>query len=431
MRILMSAFSCGPNTGSEPGIGWNWAIEAARLGHEVHVITQTEYQREIEAEIKTGSLPPTLSFEFFMPSWLAALRDAGCNAGLESMTWPIVSPLWQIALVQYLGQRRLADTFDVIHHITLGGVRHPTLLGTLPLPLVLGPLGGGERAPMALRKSFPWRGWLKDLVRDVHTASLRLDPITRSACSRALVVYARTPESRDCLPCVTPDEVGLRLELGIREVAGMPMTPKVPGTLRLMYAGQHVYWKGGHLALRALAKSRQAGLRVHLTMVGSGPEAESWKRLARDQAIEDAITWRGQIPYDAMKAAYEENDAFLYPSLHDSSGNVVLEALSRGLPVICLDLGGPGAIVTPASGRVIPTRHQTEEECVAGLAAAIHQLANEPDLLQRLSAGALSRAQQFLWPVVVAGLYADVERRLAASSSRSCDTARPSLNLAR
>ena len=42
MRILISAFACGPNHGSEDGVGWNWAIEAAKLGHEVIVLTQTK-----------------------------------------------------------------------------------------------------------------------------------------------------------------------------------------------------------------------------------------------------------------------------------------------------------------------------------------------------------------------------------------------------
>ena len=44
---------------------------------------------------------------------------------------------------------------------------------------------------------------------------------------------------------------------------------------------------------------------------------------------------------------YRRHHALLYPSLHDSSGNVVLEALFHGLPVVCLDLGGPAEIVDP------------------------------------------------------------------------------------
>jgi hypothetical protein len=46
-------------------------------------------------------------------------------------------------------------------------------MGRLPVPLVLGPVGGGERAPIALRRDVSWRGWLLDLARDVHTWLIR------------------------------------------------------------------------------------------------------------------------------------------------------------------------------------------------------------------------------------------------------------------
>ena len=77
MRILMSAFSCGPHRGSEEGVGWNWAVETARLGHEVIALTQTAFQDEIEAELASGRLPATLRFEFFMPRWLELVLPEG------------------------------------------------------------------------------------------------------------------------------------------------------------------------------------------------------------------------------------------------------------------------------------------------------------------------------------------------------------------
>lgn len=418
MKILMSAFSCGPGAGSEPGIGWNWAVEAARQGHRVHVVTQPEYRDRIEAAIADGKVPANLTFAFFMPGSIAKLLDAGCRAGLEAITWQIVHPLWQIALLAHLRASGDVARFDIVHHITLGGIRHPTLLGRLPVPLVLGPLGGGERAPFALRRSFPWRGWIKDLVRDIHTLMLRIDPITRGACRDAMVVYARTRESLDALPASARPKAGIRLELGIDEFPPVSRPPRVAGApLKLMYAGQLVYWKGMHLGLRAVAEARRAGHDVRLTMVGSGPEEGAFRRLADSLGLGDAVTWRGQVSHSEMGGLYAAHDALLFPSLHDSSGNVVLESMVRGLPVICLDLCGPAEMVTPASGRIVATCGKGEADAVAGLAAAIAEIDRSPELNARLSDGALLRSRQFLWPVVVASLYADVEKRLAAAAA--------------
>lgn len=42
MKLLLSAYACELNTGSEPGVGWHWAAEVTRLGHEVWVLTRAD-----------------------------------------------------------------------------------------------------------------------------------------------------------------------------------------------------------------------------------------------------------------------------------------------------------------------------------------------------------------------------------------------------
>ena len=41
LKVLLSAYACEPNKGSEPGVGWNWLIEIAKLNHKVTVITRS------------------------------------------------------------------------------------------------------------------------------------------------------------------------------------------------------------------------------------------------------------------------------------------------------------------------------------------------------------------------------------------------------
>jgi glycosyltransferase involved in cell wall biosynthesis len=420
MRILLSAFSCGPHRGSEEGVGWNWAVEAAGLGHEVIALTQTELQGEIEAEVASGRLPPTLRLEFFMPPWLDWLQRTGVALKFEQLTWHLVHLVWQILAYRYARKHLAAWRVEVVHHITFGGIRHPTLMGRLPIPLVLGPLGGGERAPFALRRGFGWRAWLTDLVRDQHTWLIRFDPITRFACADALVVYVKTAQSRAVLPARHHGKIEVRLEIGSREVAARPRPEHRPGQpLKLLFAGRFLYWKGMHLGLMALAELSRRGVEARLTMLGQGPEEEVWRRLAADLGIAPTIDWRGWVPYDQLGELYCGHHALLYPSLHDSSGNVVLESLNHGLPVVCLDLGGPAEMVDLSCGRVIATSGRSEAECARALADALQELAGSDALLQQLSAGARARAQGCRWPVVVASLYDDVTRRLQRRSAHA------------
>jgi glycosyltransferase involved in cell wall biosynthesis len=77
---------------------------------------------------------------------------------------------------------------------------------------------------------------------------------------------------------------------------------------------------------------------------------------------------------------------------------VVLEALSKGLPVVCLDLGGPSIMVNKTCGIVVPTAHADEAQTVAGIANAMTALGFMPAVeWKRLSIGAIARANELSW----------------------------------
>ncbi len=413
MRILLSAFSCGPGQGSEPGIGWNYALEAARAGHEVWVVTQTEFQREIEAEVAGARLPAGLSFHFFMPRWLALLRDLGLRLGLAGPTWQLTHLIWQCLLPAHLLPLLEGRSFDVVHHITFGGIRHVTRLGRLGIPLVIGPLGGGDSVPMPLRRSFPFAGRLAERLRDWHNLLTLVDPITRRAVDDAVVVYAKTPGSKRALPGGNDAKVVVRTELGARlhreRVVGQ--TPR-PGSIDLMFAGKYLCFKGMHLGLRGIAEAVSRGVDVRLTMVGSGPEEERLRKLADELRIADRITWHGRVPHHDMADLYRRHHALLFPSLREGSGNVVLEAFSYGLPVIAFDNSGPAVVGRPDCALFIAAEGRSEAQCVSDIASAIERLSADAGLLSRMSAASVARSREFEWPHVVTEFYGDVERRL-------------------
>jgi glycosyltransferase involved in cell wall biosynthesis len=118
------------------------------------------------------------------------------------------------------------------------------------------------------------------------------------------------------------------------------------------------------------------------------------------------------VEHREIGAVYRRHDALLFPSLHDSSGNAPLESLAQGLPVICLDLGGPAVIVDASCGRIVPTIGRDEAAVVRGLADAIEALARAPALCRELAAGAQARARGFSWAGQAEWLYADISRRL-------------------
>jgi glycosyltransferase involved in cell wall biosynthesis len=112
---------------------------------------------------------------------------------------------------------------------------------------------------------------------------------------------------------------------------------------------------------------------------------------------------------------YRDYTAFLFPSLHDSSGNVFMEALSQGLPVICLDCGGPGAMLPPACGFKIKVEGRSQQEVVIGLSDAMQELFKNPDVRAEMSAQALKASRENTWPHVVSSAYQKIQDTLLSA----------------
>ncbi len=102
------------------------------------------------------------------------------------------------------------------------------------------------------------------------------------------------------------------------------------------------------------------------------------------------------MPRPGLLAAMAASDAFLFPSFRDGGGAVVVEAMAAGLPVVCLDSGGPGFHVRPGWGfKVAPG---PPSEVADELARALKVLARDRALCRAMGRAARERAEDYyLW----------------------------------
>jgi glycosyltransferase involved in cell wall biosynthesis len=396
LRILLSAYACEPHKGSEPGVGWHWAMALARAGHEVCVLTRANNQSAIESAL-TQQPVPNLQFVYYdLPAWSRWWKRRGHGVRLYYMLWQ-----WgAYQLARHLCRER---RFDVVHHITFGVFRHPTFMAFLDVPFVFGPVGGGETAPRALRRTFPPRGYVIDLVRDIANRAVRIDPLMTAVYRRAAATVCRTDETLRCIPEKYRNKCRVQLEIGTDGDSSTPAcrAERKDGCFEVLYVGRLVYWKGVHLGLKAFAMFAATHGNARLTIIGNGPDERWLRRLAQRLGITDHVTWIPRLEHALVMRGYSRHDAFLFPSLHDSGGTAVLEALSRGLPVVCLNVGGPALLVDASCGFRVAAGQP--DEVVAGLAHALGKLAQDPVLLQSMGEAASRRArEQFSWARQVA-----------------------------
>jgi hypothetical protein len=151
--------------------------------------------------------------------------------------------------------------------------------------------------------------------------------------------------------------------------AEMPFQPHRPseGPLRLLFVGNVITLKGVDLALAALQQSQTNAV---LTLIGTGSYLGAAKRLVGRLGLGERVKFEGRLPREEVLKAYPRYDVFIFPSLHDTGGYAIIEAMFNELPVICLDYGGPAVVVQAGCGLKVPLGPRAT--VIAGLAAAIH-----------------------------------------------------------
>lgn len=415
LRILLSAYACEPGKGSEPGVGWNWTLALARRGHDVWVLTRRNNQKTIEPEYQRleSEIRDHLHFIYYdLPKWASWWKKGGRGVRLYYL-------LWQWGTYLLARQKHAEHMFDRVHHVTFVSARQPSFMGGLGIPFVFGPVAGGERAPWRLRAGYGWKGWLLDAVRDAANVLAKFDPMMWRTFSQAEQIYVTSEQTRGLVPRRYWPKTRIKLAIALdgREV-GELREMRTVSSPRIMYVGRLLYWKGMHLGLASFAGFLRRYPDARLSMIGSGPDEARWRQLAKQLGVQDSIDWVSWVSQAELIDLYRNHDVLLFPSLHDSGGMVVLEAMQHGLPVVCLKLGGPGVLVDDTCGIALDTHHHSERSLIDAMTDGLVGLFADRRAMMHKSAGAQKRALECAPDILLADIYAPIERACAVMTVR-------------
>lgn len=370
--FLLSCFACDPNSGSEPYVGWNWASEVY-AGQRRVVLTRRHH-----LEALRGRGDAYLSFRFFDLPGFASLDHRHRLMKLYYL-------VWQVCVLPYAALIVARERLTHVHHITYNAVDFPGLLWIIPFTRFLwGPAGGGQTPPEALAAYYGeawagqrWRAWMKE--------ALPFNPFVRLGLRRARIVLAANRETEARLAALTqPGKVRRMLETAVDAAAIAPGPRRPHAPLRVIWVGRFESRKAPRLLIDIARHLMDAhpGL-FRFVMVGGGPLLDEARAAAVDLPNIDIL---GELPFAEMRAAYDAADVLAFTSLQDTSGNVVLEALSAGMPVVALDHQGAAEILAQGGGILVPV--QPPAGTVADFSEALRRLTN-PDLFHEVSAMAL------------------------------------------
>jgi glycosyltransferase involved in cell wall biosynthesis len=251
--------------------------------------------------------------------------------------WPLLYVVWA-----YLSLRRLSGKYgfkpEVVHaHVSLpaglAGALIKRLSGT---PLVI------------TEHTSPFSLLMRNPLAALTTRTALRTADKRIAVSKALrgemLAYPQLRMPIDVIPNV--------VDAGAFSAPRRKRDPGQPYCL-LFVGEMETRRKGIEYLLKALAILKERGGDVLLTLVGEGRNRAEYESLASRLGVADVCHFHGMAPHGEIARFMSEADVFVLPSLAETFGVVLVEAMSAGLPVVTTRCGGPEELVTPDLGVLI------------------------------------------------------------------------------
>ncbi|QIH40029.1 glycosyltransferase [Flavobacterium sp. Sr18] len=389
--ILASCYAVNPYKGSENGMGWNFVYQIARY-NKVIAITRENNKEMIDLYMSQNQdvVFENITFLYFdLPYWMRFWKKGGRGAMFYYY-------LWQKGIVSFIKKQNVH--FDIAHNVNFHNDWTPSSLWKLNKPMVWGPIGHHPEIPKQYLNPYSVKYFLQDratwLVKNcfwklsfsLHKTKKKSNHILGMNSGVATALKIST-EPFSILPSVATED----------NFSGNNI-PKEG--FDIISVGRFVPLKGFDLTLLSFASfinSLEPEDRNYckLTLIGTGPEKDFYKTIIAQNHIEPYVEIIEWIDRSELMKCYEKSSVFLFPS-HEGAGMVVAEALSFGLPVICLDNEGPGEFINSKCG--FTASQIAYNGTVLELKEALSKLYLDKNLLHQMSLDARKHyLNNFTW----------------------------------
>ncbi|MEI8208467.1 MAG: glycosyltransferase family 4 protein [Methylococcales bacterium] len=378
IRVLLSAYQCGSGMGSVSQIGWEWYQRLAAVCQ----VTLLTHIRNQEA-LKSSGIPlDDASVIFIDTEWFAGplYRFATfCFPRSEHPRFLIAS--LDFFVYDWLAVRKArqliksGQDWDVVHQVTPVTPMAATRLYQLGRPLILGPWNGAMASPTTfpeiMKAESKWLYPLRNFGRviDFLIGSTRNASLILTATRSTLAGISAGYRSK----CRFLLENGVDLDLFNYEE--WPPVPSDSNPLQIVFVGRLLPFKGVSMLLEAL---KALDFPVQLTIVGEGPERIHLERMTAENGMSEKVKFTGNLPLKAVGKIMQQAHVFCLPSVRESGGAVLLEAMAVGRPVIAIDFGGPAEIVDEGVGVKLPATGKAD--VVQGLIKQFESVRQQPEV---------------------------------------------------
>jgi len=395
-KLLACAYSClkDPDArfgdGGEGVLGWSMVKQLARF-HQMWVLTHFKNRLIIEEKLKENPLEGVEFIYIGLPFGLEFLNKF--HGGIQ-----IAAYIWQIKAYFVAKKLHKLHHFEAFQHITYANDWMASFIGAfLPVPYMRGPGGGAHRIPKPFLEEYSFKEKALEKLRSVGQWFFRHDPVFIMGQNKAKAILVCNKEAFDNMPKKWQEKAYF---FPVNGVSKKDLDIKAPlkryDEFVVATAGKLLKLKNFNLAIRAFKKFNDNFSKSKLIIIGDGPEFKNLNDLVLSLGIKDKVEFKKWMKREDFLKVIALADIFIFSSLRDGGGAVVVEAMAEGKPVVCFDIAGPGFHIKEEWG--IKIKPENPNQSVEKMARALESLYNNEVLRNELGQKAKKRAEKYyLW----------------------------------
>lgn len=331
VNYLISAYSVNPYKGSEDSIGWNWVLQYEKNykeGDRIILLTKKFNEKDTRRGLKEFNIQHVELVIVDVPNALNWFREK--HSAFHHMYY-ILWQHWVWLWVKHSGIR-----FDVIHHVTMNDYRIPSeLYKAKGAKVIWGPMGGAQVTPRPLKVYE--KNQLVASFREFVNKSCSWNPFYKKALRSYYKIYCINNETQKQISHIVGKNVPLMPELALRdEYKNLPIRKGKNDILKIVFVGRLIGKKGIGFLVDALSLM-PTDMDWELLIFGDGDDRALIEKQIADSGIGKNVKLMGNRPLNQIAEAYQQADVFVLPSLRETSGNVLLEAMAYAVPIVAFD----------------------------------------------------------------------------------------------
>ena len=362
MKILLSAYSCAPNSGSEKQVGWDWVKALSKTKNVIHVITRTKNKAKITKVLKNHKLSNINFLYYDLPSLFIKL--------FKRRSSYVYFLLWQIGICLKFKKFIINSKFNYIHHVSLVSYRIPSFLGLFSKKFIFGPVSGGEMVPTNLLNKFHTKHKIIEMIRLISNHYIRFSLLMNLTFIYSYKIYVTTKESKKFIPkkyhyktFILPAVFSSKTNFRINNLRNKKYN--------IFFAGRLIEWKGVKLLKDIFLNINKLDNKIKLNIYGDGYLNHNLKKFIQKNQFQKKILITNYLSQKKFLKRIGLNDILIFPTFRDSGGYVIIETLLNGKNVITTNAAGPRTMIKSSSIKLIDIHKNSYDNIVKSFSKKI------------------------------------------------------------